>query len=158
MEVLWAPWRMRYVREVRRLGCFLCTKAKEKEDRRNYIVYRAEEAFVMLNAFPYNNGHLLIAPYRHVAKMGGLTEGEFRSLLSLVRRSVDVLERALSPDGFNVGMNLGKAAGAGAEHLHVHVVPRWEGDTNFMPVIGAVKVIPEHLLATYDRLAPLFRE
>jgi ATP adenylyltransferase len=111
----------------------------------------------VLNKYPYNNGHLLIAPHRHTAQLADLSGGEFQDLMELLRRAVAVTETALQPQGLNIGMNLGACAGAGvADHLHWHVVPRWAGDTNFMPVVGAVRVLPQHLLESYDRLRPYF--
>lgn len=152
MRVIFAPWRMAYIGQKKPSKCFFCEKSRQKKDRENYILSRAEEAFVIMNTFPYNNGHLLIAPFRHVTNVKDITDGEWRSLIVLLRKSVVAVKKALGPDGFNIGMNIGRVAGAGAEHLHIHVVPRWAGDTSFMPVISEVKVIPEHLWTTYDRL------
>lgn len=139
-------------------GCIFCD-ALAGPDEDGWVVHRAERAFVMLNAFPYNPGHVMVAPVRHVADLTGLEPAELADLFSLVARTTEVLRRALSPEGFNVGMNLGRVAGAGIPgHLHVHVVPRWGGDTNFMPVVGQTKVLPEMLADTYAKLRPAFAE
>jgi ATP adenylyltransferase len=153
MQVIWAPWRMGYVSQERKGGCFLCRKAAEAEDAKNFILARWEKCFALLNTFPYNNGHLLIAPYRHVGEYEELEEAEVLGIGEGLKRVLRAEKAVLRPDGFNVGLNLGEAAGAGApEHLHVHVVPRWSADTNFMPVLAATKVIPQHLEETWKAL------
>jgi ATP adenylyltransferase len=156
MEHLWAPWRMAYI-EIEAPpagGCILCDKPKAADLRQELVLYRGETCFVIMNLFPYNNGHVMIAPYRHTADLVGLTSAEQVELMSLTRHCVRALGEAFRPEAFNIGMNLGKTAGAGiAEHLHMHVVPRWNGDTNFMPVLGDTKVLPDALFASYDRLA-----
>jgi ATP adenylyltransferase len=157
MQVLWAPWRMQYIEMPKPEGCIFCTATDDASLRPALILGVTRHARVMLNKYPYNNGHLLIAPRRHTAQLADLPEGEFRDLMTLLRRAVAVVEIALQPQGINIGMNLGTCAGAGvADHLHWHVVPRWAGDTNFMPVVGAVHVLPQHLLESYDRLRPYF--
>jgi ATP adenylyltransferase len=134
-------------------GCIFCVKPAEQQDRDNGIVYRGKTAFVMMNAFPYNTGHLMVAPYKHTADLYELSDEEALEVSHLVRYSVRLLTAAVRPDGFNLGVNLGRPAGAGfADHVHWHVVPRWSGDTNFMPVVGNTKVLPESLEATYDKL------
>jgi ATP adenylyltransferase len=134
-------------------GCIFCEKPAENDDRTNLILLRTRLCFIMLNAYPYNNGHMMVAPFRHVAALSGLTPDERCDLMDTVARAERILERALAPQGMNIGINLGHCAGAGIPgHVHVHVVPRWEGDTNFMPVVGETRVIPELLLGTYDRL------
>jgi ATP adenylyltransferase len=139
-------------------GCIFCVKPKEKRDRENYILFRGEHSFVMLNIYPYNNGHLLVSPYLHAGELSRLSRPVLADLMETVKKSAAVLEAAVFPDGFNIGLNLGKTAGAGIEnHLHVHIVPRWAGDTNYMPVLAETRVIPEHLNATYDGLLPHFR-
>jgi ATP adenylyltransferase len=156
MQVLWAPWRMAYIGEPRTPGCIFC-KALETADRRGHLILAREPAIVMLNKFPYNNGHLLVAPRRHAAHLGELSPDEFRTLMDRVHRTATVLSEAVRAEGLNLGMNMGAAAGAGvADHLHWHIVPRWVGDTNFMPMLADVRVIPEHIEAMYDRLQPLF--
>jgi ATP adenylyltransferase len=153
MERLWAPWRMAYLEVTPPAGCLFCTKPSETDDAAALILLRGTHAFIMLNAFPYNNGHLMIAPYRHTAEVESLTPDESREIMALWQRSLGILKRAYAPDGFNVGMNLGRVAGAGiADHLHLHIVPRWNGDTNFMPVVADTKVLPDSLQNTYTRL------
>ncbi|HIE03138.1 MAG TPA: HIT domain-containing protein [Candidatus Latescibacteria bacterium] len=160
MRQLWAPWRIRYILEADKVGgCIFCDKPKENEDKRNLILYRGRKCFVMMNKFPYNNGHLMVAPYRHTADLAGLSPEEREELMALAGMSVEILERVLSAQGFNIGMNLGRVAGAGIDqHLHLHVVPRWNGDTNFMPILGDVKVISEALEETYRKLRSGFED
>jgi ATP adenylyltransferase len=139
-------------------GCIFCPTALN-ELKERHILYWSETTLVVMNKFPYNNGHLLVAPVRHVPDLESLTDKELSALLAMVRRSVAILKQVINPEGFNVGLNLGKVAGAGvADHLHFHIVPRWNGDTNFMAVVGDLRVIPEHLDQTYDRLAKCFQE
>lgn len=153
MERLWAPWRMAYVTAEHGEGCIFCDKPAEDRDEKNMIVKRGKLGFIMMNAFPYNNGHLMVAPYRHAADMSDLSDEEALEMMKLVTDGKELLVKAFSPDGFNIGINLGRAAGAGIEdHIHVHVVPRWNGDTNFMPVISDTKVMPQALASTYARL------
>jgi ATP adenylyltransferase len=152
---LWAPWRLEYVEQAHELpGCVFCAEAaNEIAADASLLVHRGETAIVLLNKFPYSSGHLLAAPMRHVGTLDELTDEEALELHRLAVASIGALERTYGPDGFNLGWNLGHIAGAGiADHVHVHVVPRWSGDTNFMPVLADVKVLPEHLLATRDRL------
>ena len=163
MRVLWAPWRLSYVSKPdAESGCIFCDKprATNPEARRESLVLRVtEHASVIMNLFPYANGHVLVAPRRHTADYVGLDARTSAELQAELQRVVRVLTRAFSPAGFNIGMNLGRAAGAGiADHLHWHVVPRWIGDTNFMPMLADTRVMPEHLAATYERLLPLFME
>lgn len=154
-QVLWAPWRMRYIEAEKPGGCIFCQPTEESALRERLILATTSHARVMLNKYPYTSGHLLIAPHLHTATLADLSTAVFLDLMELVRRAVSVVETVLRPHGVNVGLNLGTAAGAGiADHLHWHVVPRWVGDTNFMPVVGAVRVMPQHLLDTYDRLRP----
>jgi ATP adenylyltransferase len=144
---------MAYITEMPKPGCVLCEKPREERDRENLVLFRGPRAYVLMNLYPYNPGHVMIAPYRHVANLGDLDAATRAELMELAERAIDVIRRTMAPHGFNLGMNLGRVAGAGiADHLHLHVVPRWEGDTNFMPVVGATKVLPETLEATYDRL------
>jgi ATP adenylyltransferase len=154
MERLWAPWRLEYVQSADELeGCIFCSAA-EGDDEEHLVVHRGERAFVLLNKFPYSAGHLLVAPYRHVPDFGGLEDAEAVELHRLAAAGLDGLRAVYKPEGFNLGWNLGRIAGAGIpDHVHLHVVPRWGGDTNFMPVLGDVKVIPEHLSVTRERLA-----
>jgi ATP adenylyltransferase len=161
MERLWTPWRRAFVEGATGNGsgeCFLCAKPAEHNDRANLILTRGELAYVLLNLYPYNTGHMMIAPYLHTGDLATLGEPIAQELTRLTQRCVGVLQRAYGPEGFNVGMNLGRPGGAGVpDHLHVHVVPRWAGDTNFMPIVAETKVLPESLDQTYDRLEPLFR-
>jgi ATP adenylyltransferase len=153
MDTIWAPWRMEYLMSDDDPGCIFCVKPAENDDRKNLILLRTRLSFIMLNAYPYNNGHLMIAPFRHVATLSDLSAEQRCDLVDTVARAESVIERAFHPQGMNIGINLGHCAGAGIPgHVHVHVVPRWEGDTNFMPVVGQTRVIPELLLETYDRL------
>jgi ATP adenylyltransferase len=153
MQHIWAPWRMAYVGSEAPAGCIFCAKPGEDRDAQNFIVHRGEHAFVILNAYPYTAGHLLVAPYRHTADLTALSDAENLELMRLTRQSLEALKRAFAPHGFNVGMNLGRAGGAGiADHLHLHVVPRWEGDTNFMTVVADIRVVPEALSGTWQRL------
>jgi ATP adenylyltransferase len=159
MERLWAPWRMQYINSESGPadGCIFCDKPREDRDAENYILYRGDLAFIMMNAFPYNNGHLMIAPYSHVADMSLLSEAEQCDIMKLTTLGCEVLKATIHPHGFNIGINLGQVAGAGiADHIHVHIVPRWNGDTNFMPVIADTKVMPEALSSTYDMLKAEF--
>jgi ATP adenylyltransferase len=149
---------MEYILGGKPPGCIFCPPPKLEQDRERLLLYRGRLCLVMMNRYPYNNGHLLVFPARHVPDLDGLSEAEMADLLLSVRSSIAVLREAMSPEGFNVGLNLGRVAGAGIdEHVHFHVVPRWNGDTSMMTVLGEVRVIPEHLLNTYDRLYPLFR-
>jgi len=154
MEHIWAPWRMEYVQTMgKEEGCILCDKPKQGNDAANYILYRGDKNFVIMNTYPYNPGHLMIAPYRHIANLEELTDEEFHEHFEIVSRSIKLLRQVFNPGGFNIGINMGKVAGAGIEeHLHTHIVPRWQADTNFMPVISDTKVISEALAETYKKL------
>jgi ATP adenylyltransferase len=159
MEQLWSPWRLAYVTgdKTDPAGCIFC-HALERPDADSLIVFRGRACYVILNLFPYNNGHLLIVPNRHVGSLAGTAPGERDELMGLTRLSEIALTESYAPHGFNVGINLGRPAGAGVlDHLHVHVVPRWNGDTNFMPVIGQVRVLPEELPVTAEKLRPIFQ-
>jgi ATP adenylyltransferase len=152
MEQIWAPWRMIYIGGDRDDGCVFCDKAASAEDEQNLVLLRGEKTLVMMNLYPYNNGHLLVMPKRHVGEMEDLTEEEMMELFQMTRKMVKVLGY-FKPQGFNVGINIGRAAGAGIPgHFHIHIVPRWIGDTNFMPVFGDVRVISESLDVTYKKL------
>ena len=157
MERLWSPWRSEYVTAAGADdSCFFCDGLEGHDDDAGILV-RAENVFVVLNAYPYNSGHLMVAPLRHVGEPEELSSAESHELIDVSFRCVEVVREALSPHGFNLGMNLGRVAGAGVPgHLHMHVVPRWGGDTNFMPVVGQTKVLPELLADTRAKLAPLF--
>ncbi len=159
MEHLWTPWRMEYIRSAKDEpeGCIFCELPAKGDDEATHIVRRGTLGFVMLNAFPYNPGHLMVAPFRHTGDVESLDANELLDLGRLVQESLKALREEMEPDGFNVGMNIGRVAGAGIpDHLHWHVIPRWNGDTNFMPVIGQTRVLPELLEETQRRLAPRF--
>jgi len=160
MQVLWAPWRMEYILNTEKeTGCLFCNRIEQNQDKKNLIVFRAKSALVMMNRFPYNNGHLLIMPKRHIAELHQLKPSEILEINHLLSLSLRALKQAISPDGFNLGLNLGKLAGAGVlDHIHWHLVPRWSGDTNFMPVIAETKVMPEHLHAVYAKLKKAFNQ
>jgi len=153
MENLWAPWRIEYIKIAREPGCILCQKPKEDNDEANLILYRGQYNFMILNLFPYNPGHLMIAPYQHTADLKDLSYEEITEHFDIVKKGLELLREVTQPGGFNIGLNLGSVAGAGiTEHLHTHIVPRWQGDTNFMPVLADTNVIPEALIATYKKL------
>ena len=159
MEQLFAPWRMEYVGGTPEPGCLFCRveQAAPENDTANLVVWRPPAALVMMNKFPYNNGHLMVAPLVHVGDLALLDDDQALGLMKSIQRSLGVLRGLMNPDGFNVGINLGRAAGAGIpDHVHVHIVPRWDGDTNFMAVLGEVKVINEHLERTRQKLASAF--
>ena len=157
MERIWAPWRIQYIQMEKPKECILCEKPKQNNDALNYILHRGDKNFIILNSYPYNPGHLMVAPYRHIASLEDLTEEERHEHFEIVSRSIKVLRQVFNPGGFNIGMNLGKAAGAGIDdHFHTHIVPRWQGDTNFMPVLADIKVLPEALAETYHKLKSQF--
>lgn len=160
MKVVWAPWRMEYVgSDQEREGCIFCPGHDRAQDEKKLILYRGEWSIVLMNRFPYSNGHLLVAPLRHISSFDALSQDEKLDLLNMVERSLSALKEVMDPAGFNIGMNLGKVAGAGVEdHMHFHVVPRWSGDTNYMTVLGEVRIIPEHIRTTYEKLLPFFKE
>jgi len=154
-EQLWAPWRIRYILESKKEeGCFLCNAGASRDDRASLVVYRGKLSFCILNRYPYNNGHLLVAPYAHKADLADLGGDECVDLMNSIVVMQRRLGRAMKPDGYNIGLNIGRTSGAGLPgHLHFHVVPRWEGDTNFMPVLADTKVIPQALEEVFDLLA-----
>ncbi|MGA9162555.1 MAG: HIT domain-containing protein [Actinomycetota bacterium] len=161
MDRIWSPWRMAYIQAAKErgddAGCIFCDLPAGGDDEGTKILARGEHAFVILNSFPYNPGHLMVAPFRHVGDFSALEPGELAEVDALIARSIRALEAELEPHGFNLGMNLGRVAGAGIpDHLHWHIVPRWNGDTNFMPVVGQTRVLPELLEESYARLRPRF--
>lgn len=161
MERIWSPWRMAYIQAAKEQGedggCIFCDLPAEGDDVRTMILARGELAFVIVNSFPYNPGHLMVAPFRHVGAFTSLEADELADVDALVARSIRALEQEMEPHGYNLGMNLGRVAGAGIpDHVHWHLVPRWNGDTNFMPVVGQTRVLPELLEETYARLRPRF--
>lgn len=152
-EILWAPWRMEYILGEKESGCIFCTRINQKCDKENLILLRGKNNFVIMNKYPYNNGHLMVVPNRHTSEFDSLSDPEKLEMMNLVSKSMNVLKKTVNPDGFNVGMNIGKIAGAGIDdHLHFHIVPRWAADTNFMPVVGQTKIISEDLGETWERL------
>lgn len=154
MELVWAPWRIEYIKGEKEKGCVFCKAISTNDD---ITLYKGNTTMVVMNKYPYINGHLLVAPIRHLSSLDELKSQEMHDLLSTVNAAIKIEKEIMNPDGFNVGLNIGKIAGAGIEeHLHFHIVPRWLGDTNAFNVFAEVRVIPEHLKATYDSLKPLF--
>ncbi len=159
MKKLWAPWRIEYILQPKPGGCIFCDKPKEKNDRDNLILYRGKTCFVIMNFYPYNNGHLMVVPYRHIPELAALTEDEQAEMMKLLTDSSEILKKVLNAEGLNIGMNLGRIAGAGIDdHIHFHIVPRWNGDTNFMPVTGNTRVISQGLYESWDLLYPMFNK
>lgn len=159
MEHLWAPWRMAYIQAGDKTdGCIFCSHPAQGRDEDYYILHRSEHCFVILNIFPYNNGHLMIAPYQHAPSIEELDAATLTDLMTTAQLCLRAFHAAMQPDGFNMGINQGKVAGAGiAGHVHFHIVPRWNGDTNFMPVLADVKVMPDYLSNTYQQLRQALR-
>ncbi len=161
MDRLWAPWRIEYIKQPKSDKCILCEipRQSRENDRKNLLLYRGEKAFIILNRYPYNNGHLMIAPYRHVPSVINLTDDEAIEIHKLLKLSIKILDKTMKPEGYNIGANIGKAAGAGIDmHYHLHIVPRWVGDTNYMPVLSDTKIIVEYLQQTYDNLKKALKE
>jgi ATP adenylyltransferase len=157
MDRLWSPWRLEYVAHGERTpGCIFCEATRASESS-SLIVFKGDTCYVILNLYPYNNGHVMVVPYRHLATFGALSRDEITEMGVLIQRTEAALVEAYQPHGFNIGVNLGKPAGAGVlDHLHVHIVPRWSGDTNFMTVVGEMRVLPENIGASAERLRPIF--
>ena len=157
MDRLWSPWRLEYVAGGKpKTGCIFCEATRETESS-SLIVFKGDTCYVILNLYPYNNGHVMVVPYRHLATFGDLSIEELTEIGVLIQRAEAALFEAYQPHGFNIGVNLGKPAGAGVlDHLHVHIVPRWNGDTNFMTVVGEMRVLPENIGASAERLRPIF--
>ncbi len=154
---IWAPWRLDYIKGDKTDDCILCSLPAGGDDRSNLIVHRGDRCFVILNAYPYTNGHVMVAPFEHTARLDELDSAAAAEMMHLAQRSVRALERAYGPEGYNVGANLGAVAGAGVEdHVHLHVVPRWKGDTNFMPVLADVRVLPQRLEDSWTDLRAAF--
>ncbi len=157
MEVMWAPWRMEYIKSAKPEGCFFCSKLAESRDAENHIIWRGERAFVLLNTYPYNNGHMMVAPCAHVGTLEDVPLETLTEMMALCQDAVRALGLDFRPDGVNMGVNLGSAAGAGVkDHLHIHLVPRWNGDTNFMAVVEDTRIIPQSLDDAYRRLHTAF--
>ncbi|MDQ3327634.1 MAG: HIT domain-containing protein [Chloroflexota bacterium] len=156
MQRLWSPWRAQYVGDAEPVpeGCIFCRLPEEQNDRANLVAWRGEHTFVVLNRYPYNTGHLMVVPHKHAAELDALPPETLLEMMTTMTRCIAALGEAYGPDGYNAGMNLGSVAGAGiADHLHLHIVPRWAGDTNFMPVLADVKVMPELLEQSYEKIA-----
>ena len=159
MDKLWAPWRLDYILQEKDGECFLCNAVKSDDDRNHLLLKRGKTCGIILNRYPYNNGHLMVFPYRHIDTFGAMTPDERLETMDLTADAIDALKSTVHPDGFNIGINLGQVAGAGLkDHIHTHIVPRWNGDTNFMPVTGDTKVIPQFLLELWDQLHPILSE
>ena len=160
MDRLWTPWRYAYVSKAAPPGgCVFCEKAASADDKDNFVVYRAERNFILLNIYPYTNGHIMIAPYEHVATLAELSEEAALEMMRLARRGEEILRRVYRARGVNLGMNIGECAGAGvAAHVHMHLLPRWPGDVSFMTAIGETRVIPEELSTTWAKLTEAFRD
>ncbi|MGD8397835.1 MAG: HIT domain-containing protein [Anaerolineae bacterium] len=153
MKRLWSPWRLEYLIAPAQESCIFCDAIASQDDRENLVLLRGAHAFLVLNRYPYNNGHLMVVPYAHVPTPEALDAETLAEMMSLMNRALAALRAAMAPEGFNIGVNVGHVAGAGvAEHVHMHVVPRWAGDTNFMPVVGDMRVVPQTWLQTYDQL------
>jgi ATP adenylyltransferase len=153
MDYLFTPWRMEYIRSSKKDGCIFCDMLESPSDRQALVLHRSRHAFLVLNRYPYNNGHFMSVPYRHVDTFEDLTPEETADVMALVTLGMKTLRRAYNPEGFNIGANVGKVAGAGVkDHVHMHVVPRWNGDTNFMPLFAETRVIPQTLEGAYDEL------
>jgi ATP adenylyltransferase len=160
MEYLWSPWRFDYVSiAAKDTGCIFCTALQKADEPDSLVVYRGQHNFIILNRFPYNNGHLMIAPYEHIANLEEAARPAAEEMMVLTQRVIQTMREVYKPDGFNVGMNLGRIAGAGVDtHYHMHVVPRWSGDTNFMTALSQTRVIPESFETTLSKLKPYFRQ
>ena len=159
MEVLWAPWRMEYILGDKERGCVFCSRLKQDDDRRNLVLHRSKRAFVIMNRYPYNNGHVMVVPNRHISNLEEQSEEEALDMARLLNRSIEIIKAKMNAEGLNLGMNLGRVGGAGIEeHIHYHLVPRWLGDSSFMAAVGETRVIPQHLMETYDLLKPGYGE
>ena len=159
MKELWAPWRVEYFKKAKDKGCFLCRSFAGRKDRQNHILKRGRNCAVVMNRYPYTGGHLMVCPYRHISDLKEMTAAEHAELMELTVKAMDALKKTLKPDGFNIGINLGEAAGAGLkDHVHLHIVPRWKGDTNFITVMADVRVVPQSLLELWDILRREFRD
>lgn len=153
MKHLWSPWRLEYLTAPKVEGCVFCYAKESDDDRETLVLLRGERAFLILNRYPYNNGHFMVVPYEHVASLEDLDASTLTEMMLLLNRGLAALRATMHPEGFNVGANLGHCAGAGIEeHVHLHAVPRWSGDTNFMPIVGDMRVVPQTWLETYDEL------
>ena len=158
MDFLWSPWRFRYLTQAPETECVFCHKAADQRDEENLVLHRGQLCYLLLNIYPYTSGHMMVAPYEHVGNLAGIVPGALAEMMEMARRAEHALQQVYNPDGMNVGMNLGKAAGAGIDgHVHLHIVARWFADSNFMTVVGETRVIPEELTITYQKLRPFFQ-
>lgn len=156
-DFLYSPWRLQYILSKKKEECIFCIRPSAENDKKNFILYRSKSCFVIMNMFPYNNGHLMIVPFKHISSLEELSKDEISDLFITTQLSERILQKVYAPDGMNIGMNLGKAAGAGIdEHIHVHIVPRWNGDVNFMASVGGMRVIPESFERAYQQLKEQF--
>ncbi len=159
MKKIFAPWRYKYIRNPNSENCIFCKAVSSNDDRKSGVLFRGEFSFVIMNKYPYNNGHIMVAPYKHTGNFGEMNENEMLEMSLFLRKWQEVIKKAMKPDGFNLGMNIGRIAGAGFEdHLHYHLVPRWSGDTNFMPIIAETKVVPISIDEAYDILLEAHKE
>ena len=158
MDYLWSPWRYQYVtQQAPSEGCVFCAKMQQENDEENFVIHRGRHNCVLLNLFPYTSGHLMIVPCRHIGQLADADDATWMEMMVLTRKAEQALQKTYRPDGINLGMNLGKSAGAGvADHIHMHVLPRWHADSNFITVVGETRVLPEALSETYRKLKPLF--
>lgn len=152
-DLLWAPWRMEYIKKMDEPGCVFCKKLRQKDGPENLVLYRGRKSFIMLNLYPYTNGHIMVAPLKHIKDLEKIDASTLAEMMKLSQQMIIVLKKLMRPEGFNLGINIGKVAGAGVlGHVHIHIVPRWNGDHNFMPVIGAAKVMSQTLAEVYALL------
>ncbi len=159
MKELWAPWRVEYFKKAKDKGCFLCKSFSARRDRQNHILTRGKACAVVMNRYPYTGGHLMVCPYRHVDQLKNLSSEEHAEMMQLTVRAIEVLKKTIKPNGFNIGINIGEAAGAGLkDHIHLHIVPRWSGDTNFITVMADVRVVPQSLSELWGILRKEFKD
>lgn len=156
-DVLYSPWRLKYILSAKKDECIFCLRPEKKDDEKQFILFRSDHSFVILNMFPYNNGHIMVVPFKHVASLSDLNKMEINDLFDTVRKCEIVMKKTYRPDGLNIGMNLGRDAGAGIDqHLHIHIIPRWQGDVNFMTSINGTRIIPESFDEVYCKLKEQF--
>lgn len=159
MKIIWAPWRIKYINQSKKKrNCFICEIIKDINDEENLVLYRGKNTIVLMNKYPYNSAHIMISPIRHITNFYELKGEEFEEIFKLIAKSQKIIENIYKPDGFNLGVNIGKAAGAGEDHLHFHIVPRWFGDTNFTTIFSETRVIPESVIDIYKKLKEAFIE
>lgn len=159
MKEIWAPWRIEYFKKTRDKGCFLCKSFASRKDRQNLILHRGRTCAIVMNRYPYTGGHLMVAPYRHIASLEDMTAPETAELMKLTQLGMRALKKAAGPHGFNIGINIGEAAGAGLkDHVHLHIVPRWSGDTNFVTVMADIRVVPQALEELWEELRKVIRK